>query len=96
MNLLMIICPEERRHQITALLEKRGIHSFTEFPQVMGSGISGKHLGSHVWPGKSTLVFTVVPDEVKAELVAELKNCQTNLFPGEGMKAFVLPVEEEF
>ena len=40
------------------------------------------------------IVFTVVSDEKKDELVAALKECQKNLFPGEGMKAFVLPAEE--
>jgi len=39
-------------------------------------------------------MFTVVSDEKKDELVIALKECQKNLFPGEGMKAFVLPAEE--
>jgi hypothetical protein len=40
------------------------------------------------------LLFTVVTDEKKDELVAALKECRKSLFPGEGMKAFVLPAEE--
>ena len=59
-------------------------------------GVTGKRLGTHVWPGKSVLMFTVVTDEKKDELVAALKECQKTLFPGEGMKAFVLPAEEAF
>ena len=94
MKLLMVICPEGRQGQITALVEKHGVRSFTELPQVIGEGITGKHLGTNVWPGKSVLIFTVVTDEKKDELIAALKACQKNLFPGEGMKAFVLPAEE--
>lgn len=71
-----------------------GVRSFTELPQVIGEGVTGKRLGTHVWPGKSVLMFTVVSDEKKDELVAALRECQKNLFPGEGMKAFVLPAEE--
>ena len=94
MKLLMVICPEERRDQVTAMVEKHGVRSFTELPQVIGEGVTGKRLGTHVWPGKSVLMFTVVSDEKKDELVPALKECQKSLFPGEGMKAFVLPAEE--
>jgi len=94
MKLLMVICPEERREQVAAMMEKHGVKSFTELPQVIGEGATGKHLDTQVWPGKSVLVFTVVSDEKKDELVAALKECQKKLFPGEGMKAFVLPAEE--
>lgn len=94
MKLLMVICPEDRRDQITAVVEKHGVHSFTELPQVIGEGVTGKRLGTQVWPGKSMLIFSVVSDEKKDELVVALKQCEKNLFPGEGMKAFVLPVEE--
>lgn len=94
MKLLMIICPENRRDDIVDMVEKHGVHSFTELPQVKGEGVTGKHLGTRVWPDKSVLMFTVVSDEKKDELVAALKECRKNLFPGEGMKAFVLPAEE--
>jgi hypothetical protein len=94
MKLLMIICPEERQSQIAGLIEEHGVRSFTQFPEVMGEGATGKRLATHVWPGKSMLMFTVVTDEKKDELVVALKECQKSLFPGEGMKAFVLPAEE--
>ncbi len=94
MKLLMIICPEDRREQLIALVEKHGVRSFTELPQVVGEGATGKHLGTHVWPGQSALIFTVVTDEKKDELVDALRECRKTLFPGEGVKAFVLPAEE--
>lgn len=94
MKLLMIICPSERREQLAALVEKHGVHSFTELPEVVGKGATGKHFGSSVWPGRSALMFTVAPDDKVAELVAALKDCQKTLFPDEGMKAFILPAEE--
>jgi hypothetical protein len=94
MKMLMIICPEDRRDQIMALVEGHGVRSFTELPQVIGEGVTGKRLGTHVWPGNSMLLFTVVSDGKKDELVAALKECQKSLFPSEGMKVFVLPAEE--
>ena len=94
MKLLMIICPAERRKQLADIVEKHGVHSFTELPEVIGEGATGKRFGSNIWPGKSTLMFTVAPDDKVAELVETLKECRKNLFPDEGMKAFVLPAEE--
>ena len=94
MKLLMVICPENRREQVAAVVEKQGVHSFTELPQVIGEGATGRKFGTHLWPGRSSLVFTVVPDGKKDELVAALRECRETLFPGEGMKVFVLPAEE--
>lgn len=94
MKLLMVICPEDRRDEVISLVEKHGVRSFTELPQAMGEGVTGKHLGTQVWPGSSVVIFTVVSDEKKEELVGALKTCQKKLFPGEGMKVFVLPAEE--
>jgi len=94
MKLLMVICPEDRRDEVMAMVERHGVRSFTELPQVVGEGVTGKRLGTQVWPGKSALMFTVVSDEKKDELVAALKECQKGLFPGEGIKAFVIPAEE--
>ncbi len=68
MKLLMVICPEDRREQVAAMVENHGVRSFTELPQVIGAGATGKRLGTHVWPGKSVLMFTVVSDEKKDEL----------------------------
>ena len=94
MKLLMVICPEARRAALTTLMETHGVKAFTELPQVMGEGATGKHLGTQAWPGSSLLLFTVVPDGKKDELVGALRECRKQLFPAEGMKVFVLPAEE--
>jgi hypothetical protein len=39
-------------------------------------------------------MFTVVTDDEKDELVTALREFQKILFPGESMKAFILPAEE--
>ena len=36
MKMLMVICPEDRRDQTAALVERHGIRAFTELPQVIG------------------------------------------------------------
>ena len=59
-----------------------------------GEGEKGKRFGTRVWPGKSIIIFTVVPEQKKEELLQALKKCEADLMPEESMRAFVLPVEE--
>lgn len=94
MKMIMIVCPEKRREDIRSLIDKLDVHAYTELDDVTGVGETGKRLGTHAWPEKSVIVFTVVPDEEKVAFINALKKCEKSLFPGEGMRAFVMPVEE--
>ena len=96
MKMLMIICPENRQQEVRDLIAKHNVHSYSEIPNVLGEGKTGKHLGTHVWPGKSVLVFTVVASSIKEELVQALKEYHETLLDGEGLRVFALPVESLF
>ena len=96
MKMLMIVCPENRQEEVRALIARRNVHSYSENPNVLGEGKTGKHLGTHTFPGKSVLVFTVVAAAKKDELVQALKDYQAGLFEGEGLRVFALPVESVF
>ena len=93
MKMLMIICPTERQEEIRALIDRHGVHGYTEIEEVLGEGKTGKKLDTHVWPGKSSLIFTVTSPEKEEELVKALRHSAEHLYPGEGLRAFVLPVE---
>ena len=94
MKMVLIICPEFRQPDVRSLIEKHGVHAYSEVADITGEGITGKRMGTRVWPEKSILVFTVVSDEMKDALLSDLKHCATRLYPDEGFRAFVLPVEE--
>ena len=96
MKMLMIVCPEPRQEEVRALIAKHDVHSYSEIPNVLGEGKTGKHLGTHVFPGKSVLVFTVVASAKKEELVQALKEYHESLLAGEGLRVFSLPVESLF
>ena len=96
MKMLMIVCPESRQEEVRALIAKHEVHSYSEIPHVLGEGKTGKHLGTHVFPGQSVLIFTVVSAGKKDELVQALKAYQENLLTGEGLRLFALPVESIF
>ena len=95
MKMLMTICPEHRLEEVRKLITQYGIHSYSVIPNVLGEGKTGKHLGTHTWPGKSAIFFTVVPSEETETLIAALKEYQQGLYGGEGLRVFSLPVETE-
>lgn len=94
MKMLMIICSDNRQEEVRALIAKHDVHAYSEIRDVLGEGKTGKHLGTHTWPGKSALVFSVVEDGKMPELLKALKQFQSGLYEGEGLRAFVLPVEQ--
>ena len=96
MKMLMIVCPENRQQEVRELIAQHDVHSYSEIPNVLGEGKTGKHLGTHVFPGKSVLVFTVVASSKKDELVQALKEYHESLLAGEGLRVFALPVEAIF
>ena len=93
MKMLMVICPENRQNEIRDLIARHQVHAYTEIPDVLGEGVTGKRFNTHAWPGKSALIFTVLPEAKEEELVKALRHSAEHLYPGEGLKAFVLPVE---
>ena len=94
MKLLMMIAPPSRTDEVRALIGEQDVHAYTELNEVTGEGATGKHLGTHVWPGSSHLTFTVVPDDKAEELFRAIETFKSTLYPEEGFKAFVLPVEK--
>ena len=94
MKMLMIICPESNSEELRELIAKYDIHAYSKIHDVTGEGEKGKKLGTRVWPGKSLIMFTVLPEGKERELLDAIKTCKRSLLPEESMHAFVLPVEE--
>jgi hypothetical protein len=93
MKMLMVICPEGREAEIRELIAKHDVHAYSELTPVTGEGKTGKKFGTHVFPERSALIFTVIAAAKMGELVVALKEFRSTLYPDEGIKAFVLPVE---
>jgi hypothetical protein len=96
MKMLMIVCPESNAEELRNLISKYDIHTYSTIHDVTGEGEKGKKLGTRVWPGKSIIMFTVLPEDKERELLDAIKECKRSLLPEESMHAFVLPVEEAF
>ncbi|MCG6911583.1 MAG: hypothetical protein LJE94_15875 [Deltaproteobacteria bacterium] len=94
MKMVMVICPENRTETIRELIARHDVHAYSELHEIIGAGEKGLKLGDRIWPGKSLVVFTVVPEGKKAELLAALRECRSSLPFGESLHAFVVPVED--
>jgi len=95
MKLVLIAYNEAIDEEIEELLSEGGLEGFTKWTKVYGKGrSSGPHLGTHVWP-KANNVLAVVTEDDKAEKLLEgVRELRTRLSK-EGVKAFVLNVEEQ-
>jgi len=94
MKMLMLIGPEGREADLRRLIENHEVHAYSEFRGVVGTGTTGPRFGTPVFPGQSVLIFTVVTDPKLRELREALDAFRRTLFPEEGIRAFVLPVED--
>lgn len=94
MKQVEIIYNEAIEMELQTCLKKKGITTFTKFEHVLGVGThSEPHMGTHVWPGENCTMFIVTEDEKVPhilECVRQLKKKKLK----EGIKAFVIPVEE--
>jgi nitrogen regulatory protein PII len=96
MKLVMVIHNSALKSNVLEVFEKNRIKKYTQIDEVKGRGESSEpHLGTHVWPGINSITFSVVKDEnAYKKLLTGLREIKEK-FRSEGVKVFVLPVEEE-
>jgi hypothetical protein len=93
MKMLVVIGPHSRQEEIRDLISRNGARAFTEIPEVLGQGEHGKHLGTHVFPGSSALMFSVLPASDVERVVQALQELRRSFYPQESLHAFTLPAE---
>jgi len=94
MKMVMILCPSTRLEAVQKLVDEHHVHGYTEIAEVKGAGVSGKHMGTRAWPGTSSLVFSVVEDSRVEDLMEAVRKLAASCSPEEGLRAFVLPVDQ--
>jgi nitrogen regulatory protein PII len=94
MKMVMIVYNEAIDEEVMGSLLACCIGGFTKWQRVLGQGkISEPHLDSSVWPGTNNVCMAVVENEKVKPLLEQVKGLRKQLGK-EGIKAFVLPVEE--
>ena len=94
MKLVLVAYNEAIEEELAETLEASGVKHYTKWTKVLGSGYSGGlRLDTHIWPGANNVVALMLNDEKAAEIMAGIRELKENR-RGEGLKAFLLPVDD--
>ena len=93
-KLLLILCSSGETGEIRKLLQAHAVEGFTEISGALGAGATGLRLGTRAFPGSASVIFSATSAEKCDELVPELRKLSSECCPGEGLKVYVLDVEE--
>ncbi|MBF0384460.1 MAG: hypothetical protein HQL27_01175 [Candidatus Omnitrophica bacterium] len=94
-KMVMITYNESIDAEVMEALEISGLSSYTKIPGVLGKGnLSGTHLGTDVWPGKNNILYIACEEREARQLLTSVRSLRKEIGK-EGLKAFVLPLEEQ-
>jgi len=96
MKMVLLVYNTAISEEVMKALGEIGVENYTKWDRVLGKGkTSGTHLDSDVWPGVNSMLAIAVEDEKKNEVMAKVKELKSKeSIAGEGIGAFILPLEE--
>lgn len=94
MKMVFVVFNEGIEAEVMEGLATCHVESYTKLDKVHGVGkLSGPHMGTHIWPASNTLLMIGCEDNTKDQILEAVRKLR-GAFPREGVKAFVLPMEE--
>ncbi len=94
MKMLMIVYNEAMDNEVMEALESCVMKNYTKISKVFGRGASsGTHLGNDIWPGLNNIIYIVCEEPQIKKMLSAVRKLRKEV-GHEGIKAFVLPVEE--
>lgn len=94
MKMVMVIYNEAIDLEASELLKQCGLSNYTKITGVFGKGAtSGTHLGNDIWPGRNNILYVVAAEEEAGRVLSAVRDMRKKL-GHEGIKAFVLPIED--
>ena len=93
MRLLMIVVDSNHKRDVEKIMEEHDVPGFTEIPNVLGKGQTGRKFGSRAFPGSSALYFTAVHGDICKTLCRDLEELNERAGKEEGLFVFALEAE---
>jgi len=94
MKLIFLVYDVVIENEVMEELKKAEVKAYTKLPSVHGAGThSVPHLDSHVWPGINQGLFIAIEEEKKDRVLNRMKELKS-IYKKEGLKIFILPLEE--
>lgn len=93
-KMVMVIYNEAVDDEVMEVLNKCAAKNYTKIPGVFGKGTSsGTHMGNDIWPGRNNILYIACEEEKAKLILSYIKELRKKL-GREGVKAFLLPIEE--
>lgn len=94
MQMIMVVYNEAIDDEVMEVLANCALKNYTKILGAFGKGsTSGTHLGNDIWPGRNNILFVSSDERATRQLLLCIRELRKKLGK-EGLKAFVLPVEE--
>jgi nitrogen regulatory protein PII len=94
MKMVMIVYNEALDNEVMEVLECCPMKNYTKVNKVFGRGTSsGTHLGTDIWPGLNNILYIACQEDQAKKMVSDIRELRKKI-GHEGVKAFVLAVEE--
>ncbi len=94
MKMIMISYNEAIDMEVMEALARCAVKNYTKINGAYGKGdTSGTHLGNDIWPGRNNILYAACEEAEAKKLIFRVKELRKTL-GREGVKAFVLPIEE--
>lgn len=84
----------EYSDNIEEILDRHEIENFVRYPMCEGRDLDGKHYGTQVFPGSTSVVQAQVPDAQVEDMLRDLKAFRDEKNSHRHLEAIVLPVEQ--
>ena len=94
MKFVLICYSEAIDDEVMEVLDEAQVSGYTKWTKVLGKGrTSGPHLYSHIWPNANSVIATVVPDDIAATMLKDIRQMREKL-GSEGVKAFMWGIDD--
>jgi len=94
LKMAMIVYNEALDDEVMEVLESCAMKNYTKVAGVYGRGTtSGTHLGNDIWPGRNNILYVACEESQAKQMLSCVKKLRKSLGK-EGIKAFLLPLEE--
>lgn len=94
MKMVMITYNEAIDSEVMEVLANCDLKNYTQIMGTFGRGsTSGTHLGNDIWPGRNNILYVACAEKEAKQILSSIKELRKKLGK-EGVKAFILPVEE--
>jgi len=92
--MMLVFVDADHAGAVEQLFEDCAVPGYTEIPNVLGKGATGRKLGNRAFPGSSTLFVVAVDETCRTGLETRLRTLRETRGPDEGLKVFLLDAEE--